>query len=253
MGAPSRPQAYFMKRTERRHLKQDELTTQLLHAREVVEARKREVTAAVIAVIVVGVAALAYFGWRSHVNAKSDGMLAEALVLQEARVAPPGGTSNAPQTGQTFPTEQARDEAALAKFKAAADAYPSTEAGLFARYQQASLLNTLNRPGEAIVAYQELVRRAGDGIYGQMGRLGLAEAQMRAGQFDAAISGLKEMAQRKDGALPVDGILVQLGRAYLDAGKRTEAQQTFDQLLTEYPESPYSAEARRQLDSLKKT
>lgn len=242
-----------MKRTERRHLKQDELTAQLLHAREVVEARKREVTAAVIAIVVVAVVALAYFGWRGHLDSKSHELLAEALAVQDTRVAPPGGTSNAPATGPTYPSEQARAEAALVKFKAAADQYPSTEAGLFARYQQAAVLNSLNRPGEAIGAYQELIRRAGDGIYGQMGRLGLAEAQVRAGQFDAAIGALKEMAGRKDGALPVDGILVQLGRAYLDAGKQAEAQQTFNRLIEEYPESPFSAEARRQLDSLKKT
>lgn len=242
-----------MKRTERRHLKQDELTAQLLHAREVVEARKREVTAAVIAIVVVAAAALAYFGWRGHLDSKSHELLAEAMAVQDTRVAPPGGTSNAPATGPTYPSEQARAEAAVVKFKAAADSYPSTEAGLFARYQQAALLNSLNRPGEAIVAYQELVRRAGDGIYGQMGRLGLAEAQVRAGQYDPAIAALKEMADRKDGALPVDGILVQLGRAYLDAGKRTEAQQTFNRLVEEYPQSPFSAEARRQLDSLKKT
>ena len=244
-----------MKRTERRHLKQDELTAQLIHAREVVEARKREVTAAAIAIAVVAVVALVYFGWRAHVDAKSQGLLADALALQDARVLAPGGTSNAPaaSTAGTFPSAQARDEAALVKFKTAADAYPTTDAGLFARYQQAAILNTLNRPGEAIVAYEELIRRGGDGIYGQMGRLGLAEAQIRAGQYGPAIDALKQLSLRKDGPLPVDGILVQLGRAYLDAGKRTEAQQVFNQLVEEYPESPYSAEARRQLDELKKT
>lgn len=242
-----------MKRTERRHLKQDELTAQLLHAREVVEARKREVTAAVIAIVVVGVLAIAYFGWHSHVESQSQALLAEALAVQDARVLAPGGTSNAPSTTGTYPTEQARDQAALVKFKAAADAYPKTDAGLFARYQQAALLNALNQPGEAIVAYEELIRRAGDGIYGQMGRLGLAEAQVRAGQYAPAIDALKQLSQRKDGSLPVDGILVQLGRAYLDAGKRTEAQQVFNQLVEEYPESPFTAEARRQLDELKKT
>jgi outer membrane protein assembly factor BamD (BamD/ComL family) len=46
---------------------------------------------------------------------------------------------------------------------------------------------------------------------------------------------------------------MQLGRAYLDAGKRAEAQQTFNRIVEEFPESPFSGDARRELDSLKKT
>ena len=54
-------------------------------------------------------------------------------------------------------------------------------------------------------------------------------------------------------ASPGDGVLMQLGRTYLDAGKRAEAQQTFNRLVEEYPESQYSGEARRELDNLKKS
>jgi TolA-binding protein len=86
-----------------------------------------------------------------------------------------------------------------------------------------------------------------------MARLGLAEAQVRAGQYDAAITTFKDLAQRKDGPLPVDGILMQLGRTYVEAGKRVEAQQTFNRLVEEFPDSPFSGDARKALDTLKKT
>ena len=46
---------------------------------------------------------------------------------------------------------------------------------------------------------------------------------------------------------------MQLARTYLDAGKRTEAQQTFNRIVEEFPESPFSADARRELDNLKKS
>ena len=58
---------------------------------------------------------------------------------------------------------------------------------------------------------------------------------------------------RKDGPLPVDGILMQLGRTYLVAGKRADAQQTFNRLVEEFPESPYTSDARRELENLRKT
>jgi TolA-binding protein len=51
----------------------------------------------------------------------------------------------------------------------------------------------------------------------------------------------------------VDGILMQLGKVYLEAGKRADAQQTFTRLVEEYPESPFSGDARKALESLKKT
>ena len=68
------------------------------------------------------------------------GLLAEALVVLEAPVVPPAppaaaGQPAPPPTPGSYPTERAKLEAALPKLLAAADAYPSTPAGLSARYQ----------------------------------------------------------------------------------------------------------------------
>jgi TolA-binding protein len=243
-----------MKRAERQHLKENEIRVFTRQARDLMESRKRETAAAMVAVIVVAVLALGYYVWHQHVESRAHEMLAQAIVVQEARVAPavaPGGTAVVAPGG--YPSEQARAEAALVKLKATADAYPTSDAGIFARYQEATTLMSLGRPSEAMSRYQEVIKRAGDGIFGQTARLGLAEAQARTGQYDQAINAFKELAQRKDGPLPIDGILMHLGRTYLDAGKRAEAQQTFNRLVEEFPTSPYTAEARQQLDTLKKT
>ena len=80
----------------------------------------------------------------------------------------------------------------------------------------------------------------------------LAAAQARSGQYEQAINSYKELAQRKDGGLPVDGILMELGRVYRDAGRASDAQQTFNRLIEEFPESPFNADAKRELDALKK-
>jgi TolA-binding protein len=243
-----------MKRTERRHLKENEIQLLTRQARDLMEARKRETTAALVAVVVVAALALGYYAWREHVESRAHEMLAQAVAVQDARVAPPappGGTAVVPPG--SYRSERARAEAALVKLKAAADAYPTSDAGIFARYQEATTLMSLGRPSEAASRYQEVIKRAGDGIFAQAARLGLAQAQARSGQYEPAINALKELAQRKDGPLPIDGILMQLGRTYLDAGKRAEAQQTFNRLVEEFPNSPYTTEAKQQLDSLKKT
>ena len=52
-----------------------------------------------------------------------------------------------------------------------------------------------------------------------MAKLGMADAEVAAGKFDGAIAVYKELSADKDGPLPVDGILMQLGRAYDAAGQ----------------------------------
>jgi TolA-binding protein len=241
-----------MKRTERHHLKENELRNFAQKARETVDARRRESTAIIAIVAVLGGLALGYYAWREHVQSRAHALLADAMVVQDARVGPPPAPG-APAGGLYFPTERERAQAALTKLKIAADAYPSTDAGLYARYQQAATSLALGDPKGATAVYQQVIDKAGDGFYGQMARLGLAEAQARDGQYDRAINAFKELAQRKDGPLPVDGILMQLGRTYLDAGKRADAQQTFNRLVEEYPESPFTSDARKEIETLKKT
>jgi TolA-binding protein len=238
-----------MKRAERHHLKENELQRMALLARRIYLERQREAMAILIGAVAIAAVAGGYFLWQDRLQSRAHALLADAIVVQDARITPPG----TPGAAGSYPTERARMQAAVGKFKAAADAYPSTDAGTYARYQEAVDQVALGNVAGATAAYQEIVRREGDGVYGQMARLGLAEVQALGGQYDQAITTFKEMALRKDGALPVDGILMELGRAYREAGKRADAQQTFNRIVQEFPESPFNPEAKRELDTLNKT
>jgi len=240
-----------MKRVERKHLKENELEILARQARDAYEGRRRETTAIIAIIVVIGAVAIGYIAWRERVQSRAHALLADAVVVLEAPISPPPAPGQ-PAQGIRFATERERAQAALAKLKTAADAYPSTDAGLYARYQEAATLVTLGNTKDAATVYQQVLDRDGRGIYGQMARLGLATAQAQDGQYDAAIKTFQELAQRKDGTMPIDGILMQLGRTYLDAGKRTEAQQTFNRLVEEFPDSSYNSDAKRELDALKK-
>jgi tetratricopeptide (TPR) repeat protein len=239
-----------MKRAERQRLKQNDLGELTRQVQEILAERQRELAWIVGAVLVVGAVALGYWAWHEREQQGAQKLLADAMMVAEARIGPPAAATGG--TGLTFPTERERAQAALAKFKAAADAYPTSDAGLFARYQEASTQVTLGNPAEAAKTYQVVIDRAGNRLIGQTARLGLAAAQARGGQYDQAITTYKELAQRKDGGLPVDGILMELGRVYRDAGRAGEAQQTFNRLIEEFPDSPFNADAKRELDALKK-
>jgi TolA-binding protein len=241
-----------MKRTERHHLKENEVHKLARRARETFETRRSETTMLIAIAVVVGVAAVGYFAWRERVQSSAHALLAEAVAIQDARIGPPPAPGQTEQ-GLRFATERERAQAALTKLKIAADAYPSSDAGIYARYQEAATFMVLGDPTAAATAFQQVIEHGRDGIYGQTARLGLAEAQTRLGQTDQAIKTYQDLSQRKDGPLPVDGILMQLAHAYLDAGKRAEALQTFNRIVDEFPESPYNGDARREMETLKKT
>lgn len=241
-----------MKRTERRHLKENELAHLAQSARDALETSGSQAWIVAAAVAVALVVGLGYVAWRGSVQSRANVLLAEALAIEGARVGPPPAPGS-PSTGLSFITEREKYQAALTKFKVAADQYPSTDAGVFARYRQATTYVALGSLKEAVDTYQQVIDGAGSSLHGTMARLGQAQAQARAGQFDPAITTFTALSQDKEGPLPVDGILMQLGQTYLVAGKTADAQQTFNRLIAEFPDSPFTSDARRELDGLKKT
>jgi len=241
-----------MKRTERHRLKENEVASTVARAKEAYETYRKPILAGVVALTVIVVLAVALVAWRSQTAGQARVMLADAMAAERAQVAPAPvpGTAPAPPPAGSYPTEKARNEAALAKFMAVANAYPSSDAGIAARYHAAAMLTALGRNTEAVKRYQEVLDRSGSSVYGQMSKLGMADAQVAAGQYDQAIAVYKEMSANKDGYLPVDGILMQLARAYGAAGKQADARQTFKRIVDEFPQSAYSAEAKRAMEQI---
>lgn len=249
-----------MKRQERHHLKENELIHTIEATREFMETRQREIGIGIIVVVVIAAIGAGAMLYRQRSQSRGVELLAEAMVALNARVVPAGAQATgedipaAASLGATgsFATEGAKLNAALPKLQAAADAYPDSSAGITARYHMAGALAALSRHDEAIKQFDEVIRRAGgSSIYGRMARLGRADTQARAGQVDAAIATWKEMASSTSGEFPVDAILMELARAYAQKGEKEEARKTFSQLIDQHPDSPYTPEARSELENLK--
>ena len=249
-----------MKTKHRRELKQNDVVQMVAAARTFLEENGRQLTWAVVAIIVVGVAVAGLLAYRTREQARGTELLAQATVVLNTAVVPvnaetkPGDAPAAAGIGAkgTFSTETRKLNTAVPKLRAAADAYPDTAAGIQARYHLAASLAALGQQKEAITQFDEVVRRAGnDSLYGRMAQLGKAEAQFASGETDAAIATWKELAAKKDANLPEDAILMQLGRAYQAKGNTADAKKTFTDIVDNHPDSPYVAEARKELDSLK--
>lgn len=245
-----------MKATERHKLKENEFARSVASARQALETRGRDLTILLLVAVLAIVAIGGYTWWRQSRNNKANVMLAGALAVYEAPVIPPaepkaGSPMPVEQPG-TYRTEQAKLEAALPRFIEAANAYPSTESGIAARFHAAGILASLGRHADAEQQYQQVIDKAGRTIYARTARLGLAEAQIAQGKIDSAIAIYRELSTDANAQLPVDGVLMQLGRAYLLAGKKEDAARAFNRIVEEFPESVYLSDARRELEAARK-
>jgi len=109
-----------MKTTERHHLKDNELAIALNQAQQWAGSNSKTLTTTVVAIVLVAGAVLGFLAYRNNNDNKARVLLAEAMVIEEARVmppAPPSGTTNDPNAIGGFkpytPELQASDAAKL--------------------------------------------------------------------------------------------------------------------------------------------
>lgn len=239
-----------MKAQERHHLKQNEFVSTVANATQWSRDNQGMFMGVVIALIAVIALASGYFWWQNRNQEQAGSLLGIAMTIYQAPVVPPSSVPGATQAPGSYPSEKARYEAALKAFQDVADTYPSSTAGLAARYHSAETLMSLGRAKDAQQAYQTVIDKAGTSIYGPMSRLGLATVMLADGQSDQAIKAFEELAAQRDGVVPVDGVLMQLASAYQKVGKNAEARTTYKRVVDEFPDSPYAQNARQQMTLL---
>ena len=236
-----------MRRTERHHLKEDPLAAGVLAVREAVAGSGAAgiiVGVIVTAIVVIG----GLYGWQQRRLIQSGEMLATAMAVLEAPVASESeDQSNSPGTYSAIDDKL---EAALPLLRATADEYPSLPAGIVARYQSAALLVTLGRVEEALQDFEVVAEVDPDGVYGNMARLGRAEALLSNGDYGQAIAVLEAETASSAVDIPVDAVLMRLGVAYKLADREAEAIATYTRLLNEFPASQYRIDAESELELL---
>ena len=239
-----------MKAQERHHLKQNEFvhTTARVAAR-LAPFRDRivVVTAVVVAVVVV---VGGYFWWQKRTDDRAGAMLGRAMAISQGQIAPAPTVPGATQLPGTYPTEEARQAAALQAFQEVSLTYPTTPSGIAAKYHAGAMLLEASKLAEAEQAFRDVTTSAGRTLYGPMAQLGLASALSGQNKHDEAIKILTDLSGDRDGALPQDAVLMELARACLKAGKIPDARAAFKRIVDGFPESSFVAEARQRLTAL---
>jgi TolA-binding protein len=236
-----------MKAHERHRLKENAFASNTMRVIDSVNEHRDLWIAGGVVFAVLIVAAGAYGYWQKHQSEAGGALLGIALAIEQAQIAPAPSVPGASQTAGTYPTEQAKNEAARKAFELVATQYGTSTAGVTARYHVGVAELALGHFAEAQQAFERTAADAGSSIYGPMARMGRAESLLYAGKFDDAIKAFTELSAERDGVLPIDGVLMQLARSCARAGKTQEARASFKRVVDEFPESPYATEARQQL------
>jgi TolA-binding protein len=188
--------------------------------------------------------------WRARQANQAGAMLGKAMAISQAQILPAPTVPGATQVAGTYPTVQARSEAAIEAFTEVVTTYPGTEGALVAQYHIASELLAAGRSAEAEQAFASVAAEARTGVYAASAKLGQAEALMATGRTDDALKIYSDLAAARDGVLPTDGLLMELARASIRAGKTAEARAAFQRVIDEFAESPYVQQAQQQIAAM---
>ncbi len=243
-----------MKRSERHKLKENPFATWVGEISETLLDYRRELTWAGVALATIVALVVGYQYWRAQAAGKADMELAAALAIADAAVVPPPapGTPGASQTPQpgTYPTEEAKLEAALPKFLEVVQRYPATRAATTALYHAGATLAELGRYDDAAARYRQVIDEGPGTVYSEMAQLGLAAIDVMTNKPADAIPIYQKLIAAPDTKLPLDGVLVQMARAYAKMGKTDEAARAYKRILDEFPQSLYATDARQALGEM---
>jgi predicted negative regulator of RcsB-dependent stress response len=237
-----------MKKELKQQIKQDELRTGLEHAAGWASTHRDEVRVTLIAVLVLGLAAVGFASYRSHRQALAEKAFDDALTIFHAPVA---GEPDASQAGGTiYPTAADKNQKAAAAFAEVAKSYGSSATGRRARYYAALANRELGKTAEAEAELKELASGGGDAFVRSLARLALADMQRANRQWDPAIEAYRKIVDDADSAIPRDHALMRLASTFEDAQRMPEALQAYQRLMEEFPTSVYVPDARRRREYL---
>jgi predicted negative regulator of RcsB-dependent stress response len=214
------------KMTRHQLKEQDEITTSLQTFTELVVARKKEVT---IALVAASVLAIAFFGWRYYSarrNAAAQAQLSQAISIFN-------DTTN-------IKSDKERYEKAMAEAQKTYDRYPSLSAGRMALYYVALSQEGLGDTAKAVQNLQEVGRR-GDESIKAVAQFALGGIYKKHGETQKAIDTYKQLYDA--GGYSKAAVAYELATVYETNKQLDQAKDYYQKLVTEYPDSPFRQSA----------
>lgn len=223
----------------RKDLKRNDLADTMGRTVDYVSHHKRGVTEGIAIGAGVLVLAGAFVAFRAYRENEAGRELSAALAALDAPLA---GQPQAETAPRTYATAAERDREADGHLNKAAQSRGTT-AG-----KAASVILAARDPKTPDAA-DRFARAARSGKAEVAAAAELDEARLLAaqGKTAEAIDRLKRGIESSDSAAPKDAMMFVLAEIYEKSGASADARATYQRLVSDYPNSPYRADARQKL------
>lgn len=223
----------------RQDLKRNDLVDTMERGVGYVTSHRRGVTEGVAIGAGIVLLAAAFVGFRAYRENEAGRELSAGLAALES---PLTGSSAAAAAAHVYATAAEREKDALDHLRKAAES-KGTTAGRAAGVILAA------RDTKAPDASERLARAARSGKVEVAAVAELDQARLLAssGKTTEAIDRLKRAIESADSAAPKDAMMYELAQVYEQTGAAADARAIYQRLVSDYPNSPYRADARQKI------
>ncbi len=231
----------------RQEIKRDEIQERLLLGVEWLQDNYQKVVAAIVAIAVVVAAVLLFQGMRSRQEVSAQQALAEALKIHQAPINAAGADPDN-ENSPSFPDEDARRARAKGLFEGVLADHGSSDAGRIARVYMGEIAAQEGDLARARELWNEYLDRSPRDALAAVVKLNVISLDRAEGKHADLVAELRQAVENDSGVLPRDATLYELGVSLEDNGETEEAKERFQELVDQFPQSPYAREARTRLD-----
>jgi tetratricopeptide (TPR) repeat protein len=238
-----------MTKLHRRDLKQDEVRLKVAEAVKSVSLHGREIVYIIAIIVAVAAITFGWFFYEQRQQQASQNLLGQALDKFNSPVGPQLDP-NMPKPAYSFNSDTDKYNAALKDFEQIISKYGNTPAADMARYMAGICNFYLKNFSKAEQYVKQSMKVSERNVLYYQSRMALADLYNKTNRPNEAITVLKEALKPSKPQVPADYLWLQLAESYEKAGKKKEAKDTYQKIVTEYKDSPVSFEAQQKLNQL---
>lgn len=239
-------------RLTRKEIKRDEFANAMGRGVEYAGDHVRTILYAVggvLLLLALGTGLYFYLGSRART---ANEALSYAIKVSQAPIQATGAKPD-DKTAPSFATEAARQARAKELFTEIHSGVGGAEAASVAGLYLARIAADEEQLDRARELWTEFVDDNGDHVLAGEARLNLFALDRKEGKGEELATRLRGMLEESEPPLPKDVLLHELAATQEQLGRPQEAAETYQQIVDDYPQSPYLQDAQQKLSALDPT